>query len=86
MRPETRDRLNFHSVPVRRTTAPVQLTIRSAAELVAEEITEQDNLLADRLLARGQSLTLLGAGGIGNNYMVRPLFGRSFMGSVAYRW
>jgi hypothetical protein len=58
---------------VRRATAPAPLTIRTAAELVAEEITEQDNLLADRLLARGQSLTLLGAGGIGKSRLLLQL-------------
>jgi hypothetical protein len=58
---------------MRRMANPKSLTIRSAGELVAEEITEGDNILADRLLARGQSLTLLGAGGIGKSRLLLQL-------------
>lgn len=45
-----------------------------------------DNLTDEVGLTEGNPRTDVGAGGIGNIYMVRPLFGRSFMGSVAYRW
>jgi hypothetical protein len=65
---------------VRRMSAPVPYTVRTAAELVAEEITEGDNLLADRLLARGQSLTLLGAGGIGKSRLLLQLAACSITG------
>lgn len=58
---------------MRRLSAPAPLTVRSAAELVSAEISEGDNLLADRLLARGQSLTLLGAGGIGKSRLLLQL-------------
>ena len=58
---------------VRRMSESKPLTVRSAAELVNAEIIEGDNLLADRLLARGQSLTLLGAGGIGKSRLLLQL-------------
>ena len=58
---------------VRRMSESHPLTVRSAAELVNAEIIEGDNLLADRLLARGQSLTLLGAGGIGKSRLLLQL-------------
>ena len=45
-----------------------------------------DNLTDEVGLTEGNPRTDVGAGGIGNIYMVRPLFGRSFMGSVTYRW
>ncbi len=45
-----------------------------------------DNLTDEVGLTEGNPRTDVGSGGIGNIYMVRPLFGRSFMGSVAYRW
>lgn len=45
-----------------------------------------DNLTDEVGLTEGNPRTDLGSGGIGNIYMVRPLFGRSFMGSVTYRW
>jgi len=45
-----------------------------------------DNLTGEVGLTEGNPRTDAGSGGIGNIYMVRPLFGRSFMGSVTYRW
>lgn len=45
-----------------------------------------DNLTDEVGLTEGNPRTDVGAGGIGNIYMVRPLFGRSFMGSVTYRY
>ncbi|HEY0680712.1 MAG TPA: TonB-dependent receptor [Steroidobacter sp.] len=45
-----------------------------------------DNLTDEVGLTEGNPRTDVGSGGIGNIYMVRPLFGRSFMGSVTYRW
>ncbi|GFE81103.1 TonB-dependent receptor [Steroidobacter agaridevorans] len=45
-----------------------------------------DNLTDEIGLTEGNPRTDVGSGGIGNIYMVRPLFGRSFMGSVTYRW
>ena len=58
---------------VRRMSSATPLTIRSAAQLINEQISEGDNLLADRLLARGQSLTLLGAGGLGKSRLLLQL-------------
>lgn len=45
-----------------------------------------DNLTDEIGLSEGNPRTDVGSGGIGNIYMARPLFGRSFMGSVTYRW
>jgi iron complex outermembrane recepter protein len=45
-----------------------------------------DNLTDEVGLTEGNPRTDVGAGGIGNIYMVRPLFGRSYMGSVTYRF
>ncbi|HEY0940387.1 MAG TPA: TonB-dependent receptor [Steroidobacter sp.] len=45
-----------------------------------------DNLTDEVGLTEGNPRTDVGSGGIGTIYMVRPLFGRSFMGSVTYRW
>lgn len=45
-----------------------------------------DNLTDEIGLSEGNPRTDVGAGGIGNIYMVRPLFGRSYMGSVTYRF
>jgi iron complex outermembrane receptor protein len=45
-----------------------------------------DNLTDEIGLTEGNPRTDVGAGGIGNIYMVRPLFGRSFMGSATYRF
>jgi hypothetical protein len=75
---------------VRRMSSSNPLTVRTAAELVAQEISEGDNLLADRLLARGQSLTLLGAGGIGKSRLLLQLAaccitGRPFVSLRVYQ-
>ena len=45
-----------------------------------------DNLTDEVGLTEGNPRTDLGAGGIGALYMARPLFGRSFLGSVTYRF
>ncbi|MGH8178837.1 MAG: TonB-dependent receptor domain-containing protein [Steroidobacter sp.] len=45
-----------------------------------------DNLTDEVGLTEGNPRTDLGAGGIGAIYMVRPLFGRSFMGSMTFRY
>lgn len=45
-----------------------------------------DNITDEIGLTEGNPRTDVGAGGIGNIYMVRPLFGRSYMGSVTYRF
>jgi iron complex outermembrane recepter protein len=45
-----------------------------------------DNLTDEIGITEGNPRTDVGAGGIGNIYMVRPLFGRSFMGAVTYRY
>ncbi|HEX7860311.1 MAG TPA: AAA family ATPase [Verrucomicrobiae bacterium] len=58
---------------LRRLSSPAPFTVRSAAELITEPMAESDNLLGDRLLARGQSLTLLGAGGIGKSRLLLQL-------------
>lgn len=45
-----------------------------------------DNLTDEIGLTEGNPRTDVGASGVGNMYMVRPLFGRSFTGSVTYRY
>lgn len=45
-----------------------------------------DNLTDEIGLTEGNPRIDVGSGGIGNIYRVRPLFGRSLMGSVTYRW
>ena len=45
-----------------------------------------DNLTDEIGLTEGNPRTDVGASGVGNIYMVRPLFGRSFTGSVTYRY
>lgn len=45
-----------------------------------------DNLTDEIGLTEGNPRTDVGATGVGNIYMVRPLFGRSYMGSVTYRY
>ena len=45
-----------------------------------------DNLTDEAGLTEGNPRTDVGAGGIGAVYMARPLFGRSFMGSMTYRF
>lgn len=45
-----------------------------------------DNLTDEVGLTEGNVRTDVGAGGIGAIYMARPLFGRSFMGSVTFRY
>lgn len=61
------------------------LTIRSPAEVLAIHFDDSDNLLGDRLLAKGQSMTVLGAGGIGKSRLLLQLaacqiIGRPFLG------
>jgi hypothetical protein len=60
-------------------------TVRSMAELCEQPLPENDNILGDRLLAQGQSLTVLGAGGIGKSRLLLQLAactiaGRPFFG------
>jgi hypothetical protein len=60
-------------------------TVRSMAELCQQTLPENDNILGDRLLAQGQSLTVLGAGGIGKSRLLLQLAactiaGRPFFG------
>jgi outer membrane receptor protein involved in Fe transport len=45
-----------------------------------------DNVTDEIGLTEGNPRTDVEAGGIGNIYMVRPLFGRSYMGSLTYRF
>lgn len=48
----------------------VRLTVRTPDEILALPQDLHDNILGDRLLAKGQSATLLGPGGIGKSRMV----------------
>lgn len=52
---------------------PEPLTICSAEEIARANIREDDNLLGDRLLAKGQSLTITGAGGVGKSRLLLQL-------------
>jgi hypothetical protein len=72
-----------------------KLSLRTPAEVLALPSDEQDNILGDRLLAKGQSLTLMGAGGIGKSRLLLQLaaaciLGRPFAGQRTHapglRW
>lgn len=80
---------------LRQVTAQETYTVRAASDLVAEVAPENDNILGDRLLARGQSLTLLGPGGIGKSRLLLQMAachitGRPFIGlrtqQAGLRW
>lgn len=67
------------SIPV----AP--LTIRSPDEILGMPLDDTDNLVGDRLLAKTQNMTMLGAGGIGKSRLLLQLAvcaitGRPFVG------
>jgi hypothetical protein len=71
------------------------LSLRTPAEVLALPSDQQDNILGDRLLAKGQSLTLVGAGGIGKSRLLLQLavsciLGRPFIGMKTHarnlRW
>jgi hypothetical protein len=62
-----------------------RLTIRTPDEILAQPQDAHDNILGDRLLAKGQSITLLGPGGIGKSRMLLQwaacsIVGKSFIG------
>jgi hypothetical protein len=72
-----------------------KLSLRTPAEVLALPSDQQDNILGDRLLAKGQSLTLVGAGGIGKSRLLLQLavsciLGRPFIGMKTHarnlRW
>jgi hypothetical protein len=78
-----------------RISTGAQLSLRTPAEVLALPFDQQDNILGDRLLAKGQSLTLMGAGGIGKSRLLLQLaacciLGRPFAGlrthSPGLRW
>ena len=61
------------------------LTVRTPDEILAQPQDPHDNILGDRLLAKGQSLTLLGPGGIGKSRIVlqwaaASIAGKPFIG------
>lgn len=49
------------------------LTFRTPDEILALALDEHDNILGNRLLAMGQALTILGAGGIGKSRLLLQL-------------
>jgi hypothetical protein len=49
------------------------LTVRNANDLLEQSLPQNDHILGDRLLARGQSLTILGAGGLGKSRLLLQL-------------
>jgi RecA-family ATPase len=53
--------------------AASRLTIRKPDEILAMEFDDSDRILGDRLLAKGQSMTILGVGGIGKSRLVLQL-------------
>ena len=62
-----------------------RLTIRKPSEILAMEFDDSDRILGDRLLAKGQSMTILGAGGIGKSRLALQLAtacltGKRFLG------
>jgi len=50
-----------------------ELTLRRPAELLEMEFDESDNILGDRLLAKGQPLVIAGAGGLGKSRLITQL-------------
>ena len=46
-------------------TTPERLTVRKPSEILAMKFDDSDKILGDRLLAKGQTLTILGEGGLG---------------------
>lgn len=76
-------------------TRSERLTIRKPDELLAMQFDESDRILGDRLLAKGQSLVIAGAGSIGKSRLllqlaVAVISGRQFLGfetqGEALRW
>jgi hypothetical protein len=76
-------------------SAEKNLSLRTPAEVLALPSDQQDNILGDRLLAKGQSLTIVGAGGIGKSRLLLQLavaciLGRPFIGMKTHarnlRW
>lgn len=64
-----------------------KLTLRRPDEILAMEFDDSDLILGDRLLAKGQPLTILGAGGVGKSRLLLQLAvctitGREFIGFV----
>lgn len=56
------------------------LTFRRPDELLAMTFNESDNLLGDRLLSKGNSLVILGQGGIGKSFLNLQLIVASIVG------
>src|SRR5688572_25844647 len=50
-----------------------KLSLRRPDEILSMAFDESDRILGDRLLAKGQSLTILGAGGIGKSRLLLQL-------------
>jgi hypothetical protein len=61
------------NLPAPNEAARQSLTLRRPDEILAMEFDESDRILGDRLLAKGQSLTILGAGGIGKSRLLLQL-------------
>jgi hypothetical protein len=59
--------------PEREEKLVMPLTIRRPDEILAMQFDESDCILGDRLLAKGQPLTILGAGGIGKSRIALQL-------------
>ena len=61
------------------------LSVRRPDDLLSMEFDASDNMLADRVLAKGQFMTLLGPGGIGKSRLaiqlaISSITGRNFVG------
>ena len=56
------------------------LSIRRPSEIIAMPMDDSDCILGDRLLAKGQSLTILGAGGVGKSRLLLQLAGCCIVG------
>ena len=90
------EHLGEHIRGMERMNSPEKtLSLRTPAEVLALPSDQQDNILGDRLLAKGQSLTLVGAGGIGKSRLLLQLavsciLGRPFIGMKTHarnlRW
>jgi hypothetical protein len=82
-------------IEYQRQTSVAGLTMRKPSEILAMTFDEKDCYVGDRLIAAGQSTTILGPGGIGKSRLLLQLaasciVGRDFLGLPTYaqgkRW
>lgn len=73
---------SFESIAHASATGNGAFTIRKPDELLAMKFDNSDNILGDRLLAKGQSLVIAGAGGLGKSRLALQLAVASITGKA----